>query len=36
MNICQKVDGSCFLGQEWRVDGGIHATRDHNNVRSIL
>jgi hypothetical protein len=23
-------------GQESSADGGIHATRDHNNVRSVL
>jgi transposase len=34
--VCQKVDGNCFLGQESSADGGIHATRDHNNVRSVL
>jgi hypothetical protein len=28
--------GNCFLGQERRADGGIHVTRDHNNVRSAL
>jgi hypothetical protein len=33
---CQKADGNCFLGQERRADGGIHATRDHNDVRSVL
>jgi hypothetical protein len=25
---CQKADGNCFLG--------IHAARDHNNVRNVL
>jgi hypothetical protein len=25
-----------FLEQKWSADGGIHATRDHNNVRSVL
>jgi hypothetical protein len=34
--VCQKAYGNCFLGQELSVDGGIHATRDHNNIRSIL
>jgi hypothetical protein len=33
---CQKADGSCFLGQEMSADGGIHATRDDNNVRNVL
>jgi hypothetical protein len=35
-SVCQKADGSCFLGQERSADGGIHATRDHNNFRSVL
>jgi histone-lysine N-methyltransferase SETMAR len=35
-NVCQKSDGNCFLGQEWSTDGGVHASMDHNNVRSIL
>jgi hypothetical protein len=34
--VCEKADGNCFLGQEIGPDGGIHATRDHNNVTSIL
>jgi transposase len=34
-SACQKADDNCFLGQERSVDGGIHATRDHN-VTSIL
>jgi hypothetical protein len=25
-----------FLGQERCTEGGIHATRDHSNVRSVL
>jgi hypothetical protein len=33
---CQKADGNCFLGQESSAVGGIHATRDHNKVRSVL
>jgi hypothetical protein len=33
---CQKADGNCFLEQERSADVGIHATRDHNNVRSGL
>jgi hypothetical protein len=34
--VCQKADGYCFLRQERRADGGIHATRDNNNIRSLL
>jgi hypothetical protein len=34
-SACLKADGICFLGQEWRADGGIHATRDHDNVTSV-
>jgi hypothetical protein len=33
---CQEADGSCFLGQERSANGGIHATRDHNNITSVL
>jgi hypothetical protein len=36
MSACQKVDGNCLLGQERNADGGIHATRDHNNIKSVL
>jgi hypothetical protein len=32
----QKADDNCFLGQERSADGEIHATKDHNNVRSVL
>jgi hypothetical protein len=32
----QKADGSCFLGHERSADGGIFATRDHNNIRSVV
>jgi hypothetical protein len=35
-SACQEADGSCFRGQERSADGGNHATRDHNNVRSVL
>jgi hypothetical protein len=35
MPIYQKADGNCFMEQE-RSDGGIHVTRNHNKVRSIL
>jgi hypothetical protein len=33
--VCQKADDNCFLGQERSVDGGIHATRDHNSIRNV-
>jgi hypothetical protein len=33
---CQKADGNCFLGREWRAGGGIHVTRDHRNTRRAL
>jgi hypothetical protein len=33
-NVCQNADGNCFPGEEGTADGGIHATRDHSNVRS--
>jgi hypothetical protein len=36
LSDCQKTDGNCFLGQESSADAGIHATRDHNNARSVL
>jgi hypothetical protein len=36
MSTCQKADTNCFLGQESSADGGIHATWDHNNIRSVL
>jgi hypothetical protein len=36
LSACQKAEGNCFLGQETSSDGGIHATRDHNNIRSVL
>jgi hypothetical protein len=32
----QKADGNRFLGQETSADSGIHATRDHYNVRIVL
>jgi hypothetical protein len=35
-SVCQIADGNCFLGQERSADGGIHATRDHNNVTNVL
>jgi hypothetical protein len=34
--VCQKANSNCILGQERSADGGIHATRDHNNVNSVL
>jgi hypothetical protein len=33
--VCQKADDISFLGQERSVDGGIHTTRDHNNIKCI-
>jgi hypothetical protein len=30
------MDASCFLELERRSDGGIHATRDHNKVISVM
>jgi hypothetical protein len=36
LSACQKADGNCVMGQERSVEGGIHVTRDHNNVRSVL
>jgi hypothetical protein len=35
-SACQKTDVNCFLGQERSAGGGINATRDHNNVRSVM
>jgi hypothetical protein len=32
----RKLMENCFLGQEMSGNGGIHATRDHNNVRSVV
>jgi hypothetical protein len=34
--VNQKADGTCFLGQERNTGGGIHATGDHKNVKSVL
>jgi hypothetical protein len=31
-----EADSHCFLGQESSADGGINATGDLNNVRSVL
>jgi hypothetical protein len=36
LSSCQRADETCFLGQERSADGGIHATKDHNNIRSVL
>jgi histone-lysine N-methyltransferase SETMAR len=36
LSVCQKADGNSFLGQEGSADGGIHATRKVNNIRSVL
>jgi hypothetical protein len=36
LSACQKPYDSRFLGEERSADGGIHATRDHNVVRSGL
>jgi hypothetical protein len=33
---CQKADGNCFLRQEKNAGGGIHATSNHNIVKSVL
>jgi hypothetical protein len=35
-SACQNADSNCFLEQQRSADGGIHVTRDHNNVRSVL
>jgi hypothetical protein len=34
--VCQKAEGTCFLGQEKSADRGIHSTRDHKNIISVL
>jgi hypothetical protein len=34
--VCHKADGNCFVGEKTRADGAIRATRDHNNVTSVL
>jgi hypothetical protein len=36
LSASKKADSNCFLGQEMCADGGIHTTRYHNNVRSVL
>jgi hypothetical protein len=35
-SACLKADCNCFLEQKKSADGGIHPTRDHNNVTSVL
>jgi hypothetical protein len=35
-SVCQKAYGNCFQGQEKGPEDGIHATRGHNKVRSVL
>jgi hypothetical protein len=32
-NICQKADSNCFLEQETSANGGIHTTKDHNDIK---
>jgi hypothetical protein len=34
--VCHKADGNCSLGWERSAAGGIHATRGHDNIRSML
>jgi hypothetical protein len=34
--VCQKADCKRFLGHETSANGGIHAIRDNNDVRSVL
>jgi hypothetical protein len=34
--VCQKTDGNGFLEQEGNANFGIHVSRDHNNVKSVL
>jgi hypothetical protein len=36
LSACQKAESNCFLGLKRSAYGGIHATRDHNKVRSVL
>jgi hypothetical protein len=36
LSACQKADGNCFLGKERSADAAIDATRNHNDVRSVL
>jgi hypothetical protein len=32
----RKLMANCFLEEKMSADGGIYATRDHSNVRSVL
>jgi hypothetical protein len=34
--VFQKADGNSFTEQERNADDEIHASKDHNNVRSVL
>jgi hypothetical protein len=36
MSARQKPDSKCFLGHGRGADSGVHATRNHNNIRSVL
>jgi hypothetical protein len=36
ISACQKAGDNRFLGQERSAGDGIHATRNHNNVRNLL
>jgi hypothetical protein len=36
LSACEKADKNCYLGHGRSADGGIHATRDHNNVSCAL
>jgi hypothetical protein len=36
LSACKKADGNCFFAEEGSADGGFHAKRGHNNVRSVL
>jgi hypothetical protein len=34
-SACQKADDKSFMAQEMDADGGIHAVRNYNDVRSV-
>jgi hypothetical protein len=36
LSVFQIADVNCFLGQERSSDYGIHAARDHDNIRTVL
>jgi hypothetical protein len=36
LSASKKADANCFLGQERSADSEIHATGDHNDIRSVL